>query len=591
MGSRWARILPPVAVGLVALGVRAFFLLGIEAYPKFELIRNRLDDQMFFHTWALSMVQERPLDLLATGHEFAYWANARPGVYPQDPLYPWLLAAVYRAVGFEYELVRWTQALLGALAAALTCLVALRLVRWPAAVASGLFVAFYGPLVFYEAAFLREAPAAALCLAVIVLLDTALQPSAAPHPAAPALLGAAGLLLGLTVLLRSNLLVLAVGTLAWVWWAGRSRRLALVFAAALALPILPVVALNTARSEHLALISSSGPYNFFVGNVHDATGDGSGSSGYYAEVKASGPPERISLYRRALVDIAGHPLDYLKLQARKTLLFFTPTDLPDNLSYPMGRKTNPHLAAAPVDLSVLLPPALAGLVLGLRRWRRLSVFYLALALYAASVILFFVVSRLQLPAVPVLAVFAGIALDAWWTAVRRRAWKTAALAAALTVAAAAWLRPPPDGYRDVDLGMAAAAFFSRGIGEEAAAHPAQARRFFGRAVALNPDHQAALAHYVSLPGEPPAAPRPESQALAEEARAAAAGKHYDKARELLAEAARLEPDWAVPEQYLANVAFLDGDRREALRHLERAVALAPLDGALRANLKKLRRSD
>src|SRR6185295_2131554 len=50
---RALRRLLPLLVGLVALAVRAAFLLGIEAYPKFELIRNRLDDQFFLHTWAL----------------------------------------------------------------------------------------------------------------------------------------------------------------------------------------------------------------------------------------------------------------------------------------------------------------------------------------------------------------------------------------------------------------------------------------------------------------------------------------------------------------------------------------------------------
>jgi tetratricopeptide (TPR) repeat protein len=136
--------------------------------------------------------------------------------------------------------------------------------------------------------------------------------------------------------------------------------------------------------------------------------------------------------------------------------------------------------------------------------------------------------------------------------------------------------------------LGAAAFFSRGGAVVAAQRPDAARRFYGHAVALNPDHEPALARFASLAAAPPA-PRPESQALAEQARVAAAAKRYDDARALLREAGRLEPDWALPHQYLANVAFLEGDRREAVRHLERAVQLQPLDAAMRANLKKLRR--
>jgi tetratricopeptide (TPR) repeat protein len=589
-GPAWPRqLLPPLAVALVALAVRAAFLVGIEAYPKFELIRNRLDDQVFFHTWAVSMVQERPFDLGATGHEFAYWAEARPGVFPQDPLYPWMLAAVYRTLGFEFDRVRWSQALLGALAAGLTCLLALRLMRRGPAVLAGLAVALYGPLVFYEAAFLREAPVAALGVLVLYLLDTALRPGERPHPRALPLLVLAGLVLGLAVLLRSNLLLVAVGAAAWVAWAGASRRMALAFAAAVALPVAPVVALNVARSGAPALVSSSGPYNFFIGNVHDASGDGRGSWTLYATVKASGPPQAISLYRLALADIATHPGAWLGLQARKVRLFFSPRDIPDNLSYPMGRRCNPRLGFAPVAMYVLLPPAILGLALGARRWRRLSLLYLFLALYAASVIVFFVVSRLQLPAVPALALFAGLAADAVWTAVRRGRWALAAAAATLALGSAVWLRPPPDGYRPVDLEMAAAAYFSRGLEAERAGLPAQARRFHGRAVAFNPDHHDALARIASLGAGDPGPRRPEAVALAERARKAAAGSQHDEARELLGEASRLEPDWALPHQYLANVDFLAGDRQGALRHLERAVELEPLNLALRTNLKALRR--
>jgi 4-amino-4-deoxy-L-arabinose transferase-like glycosyltransferase len=576
-------------VGAVALAVRAFFLLGIEAYPKFELIRNKLDDQMFFHTWAVAMVQQRPLDLAATGHEFAYWAQGRPGVYPQDPLYAWALAALYRTAGFRFEAVRWTQALLGSLAAALTCALALRLMSAPAAALAGLAVALFGPMVFYEAAFLREAPAAALCVAVLWLLDTAVRPYETPHRRAAWLLLAAGLLLGAGALLRSNLLLFALGAVAWAAWASRGRRMPLALAAGLALPVLPVAAANSARSGRLALVSSSGAYNFFMGNVHDASGAGTLRGTFYDRVKASGPPGSVSLYRAALRDIAAHPLAFVRLQVRKAALFFSPADMPDNLSVPMGEKTNPRLAVAPVGLHVLLPVALLGAVIGLREWGRLSLLYLFLASYTLSIVAFFVVSRLQLPAVPVLAIFAGLFLDAWMHAWRRRRFALVTAAALVVIAAAAALRPAGDRYRPVDLQMAAAAYATRGAAEETAGRLDAARRFYGRAVALNPDHEGVLGRLSALAAAsivPP--PRPESAALCEEARLSATAGRYDEARARLREASRLEPQWALPDQYLANVAFLQGERREALAHLERAVEKEPLDPELRANLKRLR---
>jgi 4-amino-4-deoxy-L-arabinose transferase-like glycosyltransferase len=587
--SRPPRWVLPLAVGVVAMAVRAVFLLGIEAYPKFELIRNRLDDQVFFHGWALAVVRDQPLDLASSGHEFAYWAAARPGVFPQDPLYPWVLAAVYRALGFRFDLVRWIQAALGAVAAALTCALGQRLMRGLPAALAGLAVALHGPLVFYEAAFLREAPATALLAIVLFILDTALHPGGAPHRRARALVFAAGLGLGAAVLLRSNLLLFAIGAAAWAWRAAPRSRMALVLAAGAALPVLPVVALNIARSGSAALVSSSGPYNFFIGNVHDAAGDSRGSRAYYAEVKASGPPAQVPLYRLALVDIASHPFAWLALLTRKIGLLLSAREIPDNLSYAMGRKLNPRLALAAAEPWLLLPAALAGLALGLRQRRRLSLLYMFVATYTASVVGFFVVSRFQLPLVPALALFVALGLDRWWTAVGRRRFVPAAAAAAVVAVAAAWLRPAPGGYRAIDLDMAAAAYFSRGMDEEAAQRRDAARRFYARAVALNPAHGHALERIVALGGPPwTGPPAPEALALCERARRASAAGNQDEARRLLAEAERIEPGWSLPQQYLANVDFLSGHRRGAILHLERAVERAPLDAALRANLRALR---
>ena len=154
---------------------------------------------------------------------------------------------------------------------------------------------------------------------------------------------------------------------------------------------------------------------------------------------------------------------------------------------------------------------------------------------------------------------------------------------------AVWLRPPRDAYRGVDLEMAASASCHAGCIEEDAGHARLARHFYGRAVALNPDHGGALARCRGWRRRP--------------ARGAAAGVVGDgwkrrapprppsaTTRRAICwrRPSRLEPDWALPHQFLANVAFLEGNRREAVEHLERAVELAPLDPAMRANLKNLR---
>ncbi len=207
----------------------------------------------------------------------------------------------------------------------------------------------------------------------------------------------------------------------------------------------------------------------------------------------------------------------------------------------MGKKCNPWLCLAGVEFHMVLPAALLGAAIGLREWRRLSLLYMFAVLYAASVIAFFVVSRLRLPAVPALILFAGLAAG-WW-ALRQARWAKCLLAAAIVLGTALWLRPESEPNRDADYQMAAAAYFSRAQELEGARRLSEARRLYGRAVAFNPDHSGALegARRVSALLLPIAEPGRPATDLCERGRQAAESNRYHEALELLENARRLEP--------------------------------------------------
>ncbi len=325
----------------------------------------------------------------------------------------------------------------------------------------------------------------------------------------------------------------------------------------LVLPLLPVVAANAWRSGSPAFLSSNGPYIFFLGNVHDAAGTSAGPS----------------------------------LQARKLAAFFGPEEVPNNLSYAMARKTNPRLALAPVQLYLLLPAALFGLALTLRRRQRYALLHLFLLTYTASTVAFYVLARLRQPVVPVLLLLAGVALEWMWRTLAERRWLAAGLAVAVVAAATLWLKPPPPVYRPTDYAMAAAAYFSLGEEHEHTGHGPAARRAYARALALNPDHDRALGHIARLDTRrppPSELPPPEVAALCEEARASLQAGRSDDAQRQLERAVRLAPAAALPWHYLANVHYLRGDARRAMECLERAVELAPRSRLYRENLRRLR---
>jgi 4-amino-4-deoxy-L-arabinose transferase-like glycosyltransferase len=584
----WRRITPPLVVVLLALTARVTYQRGAEAYPRLELIRNAVDDQVLYDYWAKSILAGREMDWAASGHEFAYWAARWPGVFAQDPLYAYALAAFYRAFGFAYDGVRAAQAALGAVTALLVFALARRHFRDEVALACGVLAALYQPLVFYEATLLRE-PLATFLLAVALWAVSAAA-DAPSRVRSAAWAGLGGAALGVAIVTRSHLALTAAALGAWLLVATRRRFGGAPFAGlalAAALPVAPVVGANVARSGQLAFVSSAGPYNLFVGNVHDAEG---GPSPTYFAVKAQGPPEEVDLLAALRADVAAHPLAFARRLFDKAALLLGTEERPDNLSAAMGRQVDPGLRLAVVTDAALMPLALLGALLGLAQGRRRAPLYVFALSYVASVVPFIVVSRLRQPLLPALAVFAGLPLQraAEWLADSR--WLRAAGLAAAALALAVLLRPERTAHRMVDFQMAAAAYEALGQIREAGGDAAGAFAAYGRAAALNPDHgravSGALRARAALAATPPDT---EAVALCAEAREEAARGRYPEALELLARAEARAPHWALPHLYRANVNVLRGRAGAALPDLERAVALEPGDPRPRENLKALRR--
>ena len=361
-----------------------------------------------------------------------------------------------------------------------------------------------------------------------------------------------------------------------------------MLATGVVVPLLPIIAVNTARSGSPAFLSSNGPYILFVGNVHDALGTTAVTSPYYQRVKASAPAGEVDLVRETFADIARHPKAFLQLQVKKAIHFFSAQEIPNNLSYAMARETNPRLHLAWLELYLLLPLSLAGVTVSLRRPRRYLLLYFFVGGYWLATIAFYVLSRLRQPVVPVLLIFAGIALEAWWRTVGERRWLRAGASALGVVLATLWLAPSPPLHRPADYQMAAAAHVSVAEELESSGQREDAIRHYSRALALNPDHSSALKRLSVLGVGRHPLPGPEILALCEQARQAAEAGDLESALDQLERALELAPDSATPHRYRSNVYYLAGDPRRAMQALEAAVEAAPLDELARNNLKRLR---
>jgi tetratricopeptide (TPR) repeat protein len=90
-----------------------------------------------------------------------------------------------------------------------------------------------------------------------------------------------------------------------------------------------------------------------------------------------------------------------------------------------------------LGFGVVMPLALLGLALSAGQWRRLVPVYALLAVYVATSVLFFVLSRYRNPIVPVLLVFAAYATIWLLDQLRQRRWAPLSIALVALVPATA----------------------------------------------------------------------------------------------------------------------------------------------------------
>ncbi len=580
----------------LGLAARLAFELQLAPYPRHERIANVLDDQTFFVDWAAAMARGERLDLSTSPHEWAFWAARQPHLPPQAPLYPALLALVSLVVGSAPGWIRAVQVTAGLATIAGVFLVARRRYGEPAGALAALGGALYAPWIFFEATVLRTSGLVLLFVAIVVALDRlASIASYATRRERLTALGV-GALFGLAVLFQEQFVLLWI---AGVLWLARGRRggARWVIAGGAAV-LLPLVLWASLRSGRLIAATASTPFNLLIANLHDAQGQVPATTPTYDAFKrtqaqpATAPFLPGELLGALADDLAQHPLEFVRLVARKAGFLLRPIEIADNVNYYLARRENPALRWTPFDYPTLVPLALAGLVLARSATPAAAPLLPLAAAYALSLVAFVPLARLRQPLAIVVIVLAGAGAAALWQRLRARpAWAITAIA--LLLAAGGWLRPEPLAeIRTADWQMAGGAWEREGQMRRAGGHPVAARAAFVAALVRNPGAgraRAALLDIDSRLGRPTLAPLPRAaETLCEEGSRAAQRGDLTGARRVLERAARRAPRHPRPWRLLANVHFLQGDRPAATIALEQAAALDPYDPLVGANLAALR---
>ena len=403
-GSRWAWLL-----FLFALVLKAAYVL-------------QTNDALFVK---VPIMDARYYDAMA--QDIARGNLVRNEAYFMGPLYPYFLALVYSIIGRDFTWVRLLQAVGGAFTVMLVFLIGRRLFRPSAALVGALLLALHGAMTFYESELMMEWLGALLNCTALYLLVSA-------RPSSRWAYAGAGAALGLSALARASILVFAAAVVVWILYSVRDRariRDALAFVAALVLAVLPAVIHNFATSRDFVLVTSNAGINFYIGNNRDANGtfvpipgvdviDDVTTSQFVERATGKTPtPSEVSHYwfERAMGDVRHDPRRALVLLGRKVALFFNGYEVPQIESFDVHARETPWLRVLLVRSWFLIPFAVIGMMIGGKRGRLLLAYVLT---YAASIAIFFVTGRYRSQVIPILSLFAGVALVALPALARNR---------------------------------------------------------------------------------------------------------------------------------------------------------------------------
>lgn len=393
--------------------MRLCFVLVYPQYPPLLA-----DDDLYDHlAWNI-----------ATGRGFERRVGA-PSLGAQDgpevavaPGYPAFLAGVYSVTGRDFAAVRMTQAIVGALTVLLCYLMGRDGFGARAGLIAGTLAAVTPALIAYTGMLLTETLFAFGIALSIWLAIRAFQTSSTRWWVLT------GLALGLTVLVREEVLLLAlliVGTIA-VFGTRQKVRHATAFLLAFAITVGLWTARNYAVFDRFILVSANAGQTVWISTM-----------GWDSWNRADPEFQRVAggldyleasdvLMREGLRNIAAEPLNYFRLCLRRGVQFWTGSHttyivgLSDSFGAyaARGEYTRVALKAGFLVLQAVgLLLAACGFVIALRRGptERLAALLVAAPVFVIATVHFFLfsTSRYQVPTIPLLLVFAGVALASW----------------------------------------------------------------------------------------------------------------------------------------------------------------------------------
>ena len=589
------------------------------------------------------ILDSRVYDSWAAAIARGEWIGREAFYFP--PLYPYLLAILFKGVGHSLAPVYLLQGLLGLVNLLLIHRIGMATFNERVGLLAAGAAALYGPLAFFEMKVLGTTLGLTLSLLALVLLVGAERAS----------------LLGRTVLGRWFLAGVVIGLGAecvpgtillapiYAAYLGLSRsRAAIVLLAGTFLATVPVLSHNLYVASDPLPLSGQGGLTFYQGNNPSASGLYSVPPGFSGSPESQAVEEQsiaeretgrimrrseVSAHflRKGLAFIASSPFAWLRLEGKKLLALFGDYEASTEYSLYFERQQIPWLRILCLPFAAIVATGVAGMILAGRPRPPASALLLYGAHAAAIPLIFYVSGRYRLPIVPPLLIYGAAFGDRLWAQVRATgalapdAARTAALALGLALVSFFPLgRPvvPAEANVHYNIGNLlmernryeeAIASFDRSLGQwpgndyawinrgnslDKLGRPDEALASYQRAEEANPNSwraykaQGIILHRSKRYEEEEAVYRRGLKTDGEEAYyllgiALKNQNRIDDATRALEAAIRLNPTYARAHTRLGEIRAGLGDRDAAREEFRKAIALDPDDTAARTGLGRL----
>jgi 4-amino-4-deoxy-L-arabinose transferase-like glycosyltransferase len=410
-----------VALLAVALLWRLVYFLEMYASPYADSLTL---DSRVYHEIALAA---------AAGE----WSHGE--TYFQAPLYPWLLGFVYSLAGPSQTIVKLLQILLSVASCWLIYRLADRVFDRAVGLVALAISAVYGMSLYFA----NEL----LVVTVIVFLDLLglellIRAAADGRKVSWA---AAGVVFGLSAVARPTILPFLTIVGGWIvvtgWRTGRTQtalRETILFAVGAAVPIAPVTLHNYLADGDLVLVAANGGVNFFIGNNPQSDGITAVVPGTRAD-RWGGHEDQVWIAREALGDpgatprevsdywydrawryIRDAPVAAIRHTAFKAFILINAHEVSNNRVIEFVTRHSSIYSWATLKIWLVLPLALAGLVVAGGRRQPKILLVIFVLVYSATVVPFFINARFRMPLAAVLIIFAAAAVVAWFRWLRSR---------------------------------------------------------------------------------------------------------------------------------------------------------------------------